>query len=128
MKNRNGRVKKRTASPRISPKSRAKKKSPGLKRTDAPAKEPWIMRLYVAGQSTRSLAAIANLRSICDKHIPPGCMIEVIDLLRNPELARNDQIIAVPTLIRKLPQPIRRIIGDLSATERVLLSLELLPA
>lgn len=101
---------------------------PSSKRDNAAAKETWIMRLYVAGQTARSLAAIANLRMICDKHIPPGCTIEVIDLMRNPELARNDQIIAVPTLIRKVPVPIRRIIGDLSATEKVLLSLELLPA
>ena len=86
------------------------------------------MCLYVAGQSTRSLAAIANLRRLCDKHVPEGCKIEVIDLMRNPELAKLDQIVAIPTLIRKLPQPIKRIIGDLSATEKVLQSLELAPA
>ena len=86
------------------------------------------MCLYVAGQSTRSVAAIANLRRICDKHVPAGCKIEVIDLMRNPELAKLDQIVAIPTLIRKLPQPMKRIIGDLSATEKVLLSLELAPA
>jgi circadian clock protein KaiB len=86
------------------------------------------MRLYVAGQSTRSLAAIANLRRICDSHLPPGCTFEVIDLMRNPELAKADQIVAIPTLIRKVPEPIRRIIGDLSATEKVLLTLEVIPA
>ncbi len=90
--------------------------------------ESWMMRLYVAGQSTRSLAAIANLRRICDTHMPGRCTVEVIDLLRNPELAKADQIVAIPTLVRKLPIPVRRIIGDLSATEKVLLTLELSPA
>ena len=84
-----------------------------------------MMRLYVAGQSSRSLAAIANLRRICDQHMPDRCTIEVIDLMRNPELAKADQIVAVPTLVRKLPVPVRRIIGDLSATEKVLMTLEL---
>ena len=83
------------------------------------------MRLYVAGQSARSLAAIANLRRICDTHMPGRCTIEVIDLVRNPELAKDDQIVAIPTLVRKLPQPARRIIGDLSATEKVLVGLDL---
>jgi circadian clock protein KaiB len=83
------------------------------------------MRLYVAGQSARSLAAITNLRRICDTHMPGRCTIEVIDLVRNPELARDDQIVAIPTLVRKLPQPARRIIGDLSATEKVLVGLDL---
>ena len=86
------------------------------------------MRLYVAGQSTRSVAAIANLRRICDTHMPGRCTIEVIDLMRNPELAKADQIVAIPTLVRKIPTPVRRIIGDLSATEKVLLSFELNPA
>jgi len=83
------------------------------------------MRLYVAGQSARSLAAITNLRRICDTHMPGRCTIEVIDLVRNPELAKDDQIVAIPTLVRKLPQPARRIIGDLSATEKVLVGLDL---
>jgi circadian clock protein KaiB len=83
------------------------------------------MRLYVAGQSARSLAAITNLRRICDTYMPGRCTIEVIDLMRNPELARGDQIVAIPTLVRKLPQPARRIIGDLSATEKVLVGLDL---
>jgi circadian clock protein KaiB len=100
---------------------------PALKQKDTRAKEPWIMRLYVAGQSTRSLAAIANLRRLCDTHMPPGCKIEVIDLVRNPELAKLDQVVAIPTLVRKLPQPIKRIIGDLSVTEKVLQSFELAP-
>jgi circadian clock protein KaiB len=121
-------VKKKNSSPKIFRKARATNKTPGSRSHDARAKEPWIMRLYVAGQTTRSLAALANLRVICDKYIPSGCTIEVIDLMRNPELARVDQIIAIPTLIRKLPIPIRRIIGDLSATEKVLVSLEIVPA
>ena len=85
----------------------------------------WAMRLYVAGQSPRSNAAIANLRRICDEYVPGKYEVEVIDLLRNPELAKTDQIVAVPTLVKKLPTPVRHIIGDLSATERVLVSLEL---
>jgi circadian clock protein KaiB len=83
------------------------------------------MRLYVAGQSARSTAAIANLRRICDDHIPGRYEILIIDLLRNPEMAKDDQIVAIPTLVKKMPVPVRRIIGDLSATERVVVSLEL---
>jgi circadian clock protein KaiB len=90
--------------------------------------ESYQMRLYVAGQSTRSVAAIANLRRICDDHYPGRCTIEVIDLMRNPELAKADQIVAIPTLIKKLPEPVRRIIGDLSVTDKVLVSLNLNPA
>jgi len=83
------------------------------------------MRLYVDGQSTRSNAAIANLRRICDEHIPGRYEVQIIDLLRHPELAKDDQIVAIPTLIKKMPVPVRRIIGDLSVTERVVVSLEL---
>jgi len=101
------------------------KKASALKKSKPQSAESWMMRLYVAGQSTRSLAAIANLRRICDQHMPDRCTIEVIDLMRNPELAKADQIVAVPTLVRKLPVPVRRIIGDLSATEKVLMTLEL---
>ena len=101
------------------------KKASALKKNKPQPAESWMMRLYVAGQSTRSLAAIANLRRICDQHMPDRCTIEVIDLMRNPELAKADQIVAVPTLVRKLPVPVRRIIGDLSATEKVLMTLEL---
>ena len=86
------------------------------------------MRLYIAGQTARSAAAISNLRKICDEHLPGRYSIEIIDLTRNPELARSDQIVAIPTLVRKLPEPLRRIIGDLSATERVLLNLDLMKA
>lgn len=89
--------------------------------------DPWALRLYVAGQSSRSLTAIANLRRICEEHLPGRCTVEVIDLVRNPELAKVDEIVALPTLVKKLPPPVRRIIGDLSATEKVLLVMELNP-
>ena len=115
---------KKTAAPK-SPRGSRFPKSSALKKTKPPTDESWRMRLYVAGQSTRSIAAIANLRRICDTHMPGRCEIEVIDLIRNPELAKADQIVAIPTLVRKLPEPARRIIGDLSATDKVLLSLEL---
>jgi circadian clock protein KaiB len=97
------------------------------KKADSKPAESWMMRLYVAGQSTRSVAAIANLRRFCDTYMPGRCSIEVIDLIRNPELAKVDQIVAIPTLVRKIPEPVRRIIGDLSATDKVLLSFELNP-
>jgi circadian clock protein KaiB len=103
------------------------KKASALKKVKPQTVESWMMRLYVAGQSARSLAAIANLRLICDTYMPGRCTIEVVDLMRNPELAKADQIVAIPTLVRKLPVPVRRIIGDLSATDKVLLSLELNP-
>ena len=85
----------------------------------------WTMRLYVAGQSPRSVTAIANLRRICDEYVPGRYEVEIVDLLRNPELAKTDQIVAIPTLVKKLPTPVRHIIGDLSSTERVVVSLEL---
>lgn len=83
------------------------------------------LRLYVAGQTPRSMAALSNLKKICEEHLKGRYRIEVIDLLVNPTLARGDQILAIPTLIRKLPQPVRRIIGDLSQTEKVLVGLNL---
>jgi circadian clock protein KaiB len=85
------------------------------------------LRLYVAGQTPKSLAAFANLKAICEKHLQNKYTIEVIDLLENPQLASGDQIFAIPTLVRKLPEPLRRIIGDLSNTERVLVGLDLKP-
>jgi circadian clock protein KaiB len=90
-------------------------------------KKLWELRLYVAGQTPRSLAAFANLKAICEEHLPGCYSIEVIDLLVSPQLAKGDQIIAIPTLVRKLPVPIRKIIGDLSNTERVLVGLDLRP-
>ena len=89
--------------------------------------EVWNLRLYVAGQTPRSLAAFANLKAICEDHLKGRYSIEVIDLLENPTLAKGDQILAIPTLVRKLPPPLRKIIGDLSNTERVLVGLDLSP-
>jgi circadian clock protein KaiB len=87
----------------------------------------WELRLYVAGQTPKSLAAFANLKKICEEHLAGCYRIEVIDLLENPTLAKGDQIFAIPTLVRKLPEPVRKIIGDLSNTERVLVGLNLRP-
>ena len=89
--------------------------------------DSWELRLYVAGQTTKSLAAFANLKAICEEHLAGKYRIEVIDLLENPQLARGDQILAIPTLVRQLPAPVRKIIGDLSNTERVLVGLDLRP-
>ena len=85
----------------------------------------WQLRLYVAGQTPKSLAAFANLKRICEEHLAGEFEIELIDLLENPRLAKDDQIVAIPTLVRKLPPPIRKIIGDLSDTERTLVGLQL---
>ena len=87
----------------------------------------WNLRLYVAGQTPRSLTAFKNLKEICEEYLKGQYNIEVVDLMENPTLARGDQILAVPTLVRKLPQPIRKIIGDLSNTERVLVGLDIQP-
>lgn len=87
----------------------------------------WNLRLYVAGQTPRSLTAFQNLMNICEEYLKGEYNIEVIDLMENPTLARGDQILAIPTLVRKLPQPIRKIIGDLSNTERVLVGLDIQP-
>jgi len=87
----------------------------------------WNLRLYVAGQTPRSLSAFKNLNEICEQYLKGKYNIEVIDLMENPTLARGDQILAIPTLVRKLPQPIRKIIGDLSNTERVLVGLDIQP-
>ena len=91
------------------------------------ATERWDLRLYVAGQTVRAVAAFANLQRICEEHLPGQYRIEVIDLLKQPQLAKGDQILAVPTLVRKLPEPVRKIIGDLSNTEKVLVGLDLRP-
>ncbi|WP_341328874.1 circadian clock KaiB family protein [Methylotuvimicrobium sp. KM2] len=85
----------------------------------------WELRLYVAGESPKALTAFANLKRICEEHLEGQYRIEVIDLLQNPQLAADEQIFALPTLVRKLPQPIRKIIGDLFNTERVLVGLDL---
>lgn len=87
----------------------------------------WELRLYVAGQTARPITALANLKKICEEHMHGKYHIEIIDLLKQPQLARGDQIVAIPTLVRKLPEPVRKIIGDLSNTERVLVGLDLRP-
>ena len=96
--------------------------------TDAVATEVWELRLYVAGQTPKSVTAFGNLKRLCEEHIPDRYEIEVIDLLKDPQLAEGDQIVAIPTLVRKLPQPLRKIVGDLSNTERTLVGLQLRPA
>jgi circadian clock protein KaiB len=95
--------------------------------TNQPTAEMWELRLYVAGQTPKSLAAFANLKRICEEYLDGQYQIEVIDLLQNPQLAREDQILAIPTLVRKLPEPLRKIIGDLSNKERVLVGLDVRP-
>jgi circadian clock protein KaiB len=96
------------------------------KKAKTPATEPiWNLRLYVAGQTQKSITAFANLKKICDEHLAGKYRIEVIDLVKNPQLAKGDQIIALPTLVRKLPEPIKKIIGDLANTERVLVGLDI---
>jgi circadian clock protein KaiB len=87
----------------------------------------WDLRLYVAGQTPRSVAALANLKKICEEYLAGKYRVEVVDLMANPALARTDQILAIPTLVRKLPAPARKIIGDLSQTERVLVGLDFQP-
>ena len=98
-----------------------------LKTTAAEPVDVWRLRLYVAGQTPKSLLAFTNLKRLCEERLQGRYTIEVIDLLKTPQLAEDDQILAVPTLVRKLPVPIRKIIGDLSNTERVLVGLDLRP-
>lgn len=92
-----------------------------------PEDEVWELRLYVAGQTPKSLTAFANLKAICETHLAGRYRIEVIDLLQQPQLAAGDQIVAIPTLVRKLPEPLRKIVGDLRNTERTLVGLNLRP-
>lgn len=89
--------------------------------------ETWQLRLYIAGQTPKSITAFANLKKLCEEHLKGKYSVEVIDLLENPRLAKGDQIMAIPTLVRKLPPPLRKIIGDLSNTERVLVGLNIVP-
>ena len=96
-------------------------------KASASRRPEWQLRLYVAGATARSVAALANLRRMCEEHLAGRYEIEVIDLLVNPKLAAGDQILAVPTLVRKFPEPIRKIIGDLSNEERVLVGLDIKP-
>ena len=90
--------------------------------------QEWALRLYVAGQSPKSIAAFANLKRICEEHMPGKYTIEVIDLVKQPQLAAGDQILAIPTLVRKVPEPLRKIVGDLSNAERMLVGFDLVPA
>jgi circadian clock protein KaiB len=99
-----------------------------LAATGAPNPDVWELRLYVAGQTAKSVAAFENLTRLCEEHLPGKYKIEVVDLLVHPQLAKGDQILAIPTLVRKLPQPIRKVIGDLSNVERTLVGLQLRPA
>ena len=110
--------------------SRSKAVSPPTRTPPPPSPavadlDVYTLRLYVAGQTPRSLAALANLKRLCEEHLTGRYAIEVIDLVDSPQLARGDQILAIPTLVRRLPPPIRKIIGDLSNTERVLVGLDL---
>jgi len=103
---------------RTRPAAKPRRKSP------QPAAE-WELRLYIAGETAKCMAAFTNLQRLCEEHLKGRYRIEVIDLLKNPQLARGDQILAIPTLVRKLPTPIKKIIGDLSNEERVLVGLDL---
>jgi len=105
-----------------------RKQSRAIRRKAPPAKarsNKWILRLYVAGRTPKAITAFNNLRAICERELKGRYSIEVIDLLKNPQLARDNQILAVPTLVRKIPIPMRRIIGDLSDSDRVLVGLDL---
>ena len=123
------------------PKQAAAKKAPAKKAAKKAAKKPngaepkaasgkakWELRLYIAGNTTRSVIALQNLLRICETHLRGEYTIEVVDVLKHPQLARNDQILALPTLVRKLPEPLKKIIGDLSQEERVLIGLDIRPA
>lgn len=106
--------------------SETKTKAPKKSKTEI-VEERWQLRLYVAGQTPKSLTAFANLKRICAEHLEGKFSIEVIDLLVNPQLAKGDQILALPTLVRRLPEPVMKIVGDLSNTERVLVGLDIKP-
>jgi circadian clock protein KaiB len=124
-----------------SQKKTARKLSPGSKKpaprsksskANGTPKNPgalnvWNLRLYVAGQTPKSLTAFSNLKKLCEEQLPGRYQIEIVDLTKQPHLAQNDQIVALPTLVRKLPEPIKRVIGDLSNLERVMVGLELRP-
>ena len=107
---------------------KSKPKTDSARATRAKPADVWKLRLYVAGQTPKSVVAFANLKRLCEDHLKGRYTIEVIDLAQTPQLAKNDQILAIPTLVRKLPEPVRRIIGDLSNTDRVLVGLDLVPA
>jgi circadian clock protein KaiB len=108
-------------------KTQQKARPKARQKASAPAVEHWQLRLYVAGQTPKCLTAFANLKKICEEHLEGKYRIEVIDLLINPLLADGDQILALPTLVRSLPAPVKKLIGDLSDTERVLVGLDIRP-
>ncbi len=118
-------AKEKQKKPRSKRSARSNGNGPGPTRAEI---AQWMLRLYVAGNTPNSVAAFANLKEICDVHLGGKYQIEVIDLIRQPQLAAGDQIIAVPTLVRKLPRPVKKIIGDRSNTEKVLVGLDLRPA
>ncbi|MDD5686928.1 MAG: circadian clock protein KaiB [Elusimicrobia bacterium] len=91
----------------------------------AKQKKRWILKLYIAGQTTKSIVAFANIKKICEEHLKGKYSIEVIDLLENPKLAKGDQILAIPTLVKQLPPPLKKIIGDFSNTQKVLIGLDI---
>src|SRR5690348_15547943 len=105
----------------------ASKSAKGNKHDEGASAEMWDLRLYTAGQTPKSLAAIKNLKRLCEQHLAGRYHIEVIDLMANPRLAKDDQIVAIPTLVRKLPDPLRKIVGDLSDEARTLVGLQLRP-
>lgn len=109
----------------MKPKKENSEKKLNKRKPAKKADDKWMLRLYVAGQSPKALTALANLKKICEEQLAGKYGIEVIDLLKNPQLGKKDQILALPTLVRKLPVPVRKIIGDLSDTERVLVGLDL---
>jgi len=106
-----------------------KKEKPGEKKPvdSAPVEEVWMLRLYVAGQTTKSITAFANLKKICEEHLAGKYQIEIVDLIKNPTLAKGDKILAIPTVVRQLPPPVKKLIGDLANTERVLVGLDIKP-
>ena len=106
----------------------SKKKSVRSRSLEASRPSKWRLRLYVAGNTPNSIAAFANLKEICEVHLGGQYQIEVVDLLENPTFAKGDQIVAIPTLVRRLPHPVKKIIGDLSNRDRVLVGLDLKPA
>jgi circadian clock protein KaiB len=108
--------KRKLATPPANAKNAGKKKA---------ALDNWNLRLYVAGQTPKSITAFANLKQLCEQHLPGRYQIEIIDLVKQPQLAQNDQIVALPTLVRRLPEPLKRVIGDLSNLERVMVGLDL---
>lgn len=109
------------------PKAAPRKAAPGKAGPAKTKADTFVLRLYIAGQTPKSVTAFANLNKICEEHLAGRYKIHVVDLLENPTLARGDQILAIPTLVRELPAPMRKIIGDPSSLERVLIGLDLLP-